>query len=132
FQDRLPVDRMTIIMGNHDFNAISQDQGPLRTDDVAHLEWKQGHGNELDPELKEWISTWPYEVVLEGLHMAHVGPLPEHNTYDQGFYLENRRRWIQEDKDFFEGTDYRRGIYGHPPVRGGGNGASQGAARLRG
>jgi len=130
FQDRLPEGRMTIIMGNHDFNAITEEQGPLRTDDVAHLEWKPGYGNALDPELKEWISSWPYEVMVEGLHLAHVGPLPEHNTYDQSFYLENRRRWIQEDKDFFEDSEYRLGIYGHTPVRGGVNVASQGRALL--
>lgn len=130
FQDRLAEGRMTILMGNHDFNAVTPDQGPLRTDDVAHLEWKPGHGNQLDPELAEWISSWPYEVAVEGLHLAHVGPLPEHNTYDQDFYLENRRRWIQDEKDYFEGSPYRLGIYGHTPVRGGVNVASQGRALL--
>lgn len=130
FQDRLPEGRMSIIMGNHDFNAVTPDQGPLRTDDVAHLEWKPGHGGTLDDDLRDWVLAWPSEVVMEGLHLAHVGPLPEHNTFDQGFYLENRRRWIQEDKDFFEGTPYRLGIYGHTPVRGGVNVASQGRALL--
>ncbi len=130
FQDRVPDERMVILMGNHDFNAVTEDQGPLRTDDVAHLEWKPGHGNPMDAELKDWILSWPYELVIEGLHLAHVGPLPEHNSFDQGFYLENRRRWIQEDVDYLEGTDYRLGIYGHTPVRGGVNVASQGRALL--
>src|SRR5699024_1905877 len=31
FQEKLPADRLVILMGNHDFNAISPDQGPLRT-----------------------------------------------------------------------------------------------------
>lgn len=130
FQDRLPAEKMVVLMGNHDFNAVHPEQGPLRTDDVSHLEWKVGYGGEMDPEIREWILSWPSEVVIEGLHLAHVGPLEEHNTYDNGFYLENRRRWIYEEKDFLDGTPYRLGIYGHTPVRGGVNIASQGRAIL--
>ncbi len=130
FADRVPGDNMVILMGNHDYNAVAPDQGPLRTDDVSHLEWKPGYGNELDEDLREWILTWPYELAVEELHLAHVGPLKEHNTFDQAFYLENRRRWLQEDRDFFEGTPYRLGVYGHTPVRGGVNVASQGRALL--
>lgn len=130
FQDRLPDERMVILMGNHDFNAVHPEQGPLRTDDVSHLEWKIGYGGELDEDLRAWILAWPHELVLEDLHLAHVGPLEEHNTYDNGFYLENRRRWIYEERDFLEGTSYKLGIYGHTPVRGGVNIASQGRAIL--
>jgi hypothetical protein len=130
FQDRLPQGKMVILMGNHDFNAVHPEQGPLRTDDVSHLEWKVGYGGEMDPEIRQWILAWPSEVVVEELHLAHVGPLTEHNTYDNGFYLENRRRWIYEERDFLEGTPYRLGVYGHTPVRGGVNIASQGRAIL--
>jgi hypothetical protein len=130
FQDQLPEGKLTILMGNHDYNAVSADQGPLRTDDISHLEWKEGYGGELPSELRSWIASWPYERVIEGIHFAHVGPLPEHNTYDNGFYLENRRRWIYEEQDLFEGTPYRLGVYGHTPVRGGVNIASQGRAIL--
>src|SRR5690606_34634118 len=38
--------------------------------------------------------------------------------------------WLQEDRDFIEGTPYRLGVYGHTPVRGGVNVASQGRALL--
>ncbi len=130
FQDRLPQGRMVILMGNHDFNAVHPEQGPLRTDDVSHLEWKTGYGGELDAALSAWMASWPSEHVVDELHLAHVGPLPEHNTYDNGFYLENRRRWIYEERDFLEGTPYRLGVYGHTPVRGGVNIASQGRAIL--
>lgn len=128
FYDAVPAGDMVILMGNHDFNAVSYDQGPLRTDDIAHFEWKQG--NELDPELREWVESWPYEYVYEGVHFAHVGPFVEHNTYDDAFYLQNRRRWIYEDKDFFEDSDHKFGVYGHTPVRGGVNLASRGRAIL--
>jgi hypothetical protein len=130
FQAQVPVGRMVILMGNHDFNAINDDQGPLRTDDVSHLEWKPHYGNPLAPELRGWIASWPHELSLEGLHLAHVGPLPEHNTYDTSFYLENRRRWIYDERDYLEGTAHRLGVYGHTPVRGGVNIASQGRAVL--
>lgn len=130
FQDALPEGAMVILMGNHDFNAIHPEQSPLRTDDVTHLEWKDGHGGELPEELRTWMSSWPYEHTFEGLHFAHVGPLEEHNTYDHGFYLENRRRWIYEERDYLEGTPHRLGVYGHTPVRGGVNIASQGRAVL--
>ncbi len=127
FQDQLPEGRMVILMGNHDFNAVTA-QGPLRTDDVTHLEWKEG--TELPEDLFRWVSSWPYEFVESGIHCAHVGPLPEHNTFDQDFYLENRRRWLQVDRDFLADTPHRLGVYGHTPVRGGLNLASQGNAIL--
>lgn len=127
FQEALPEGRMVILMGNHDFNAITS-QGPLRTDDVTHLEWKEG--SSLPDELAEWISSWPYEFIEAGIHCAHVGPLPEHNRFDQDFYLENRRRWLQVDRDFLADTPHRLGVYGHTPVRGGLNLASQGHAIL--
>ena len=130
FQAALPPGRMIILLGNHDHNALDDDQGPLRTDDVSHLEWKAAYGGELPADLRAWIASWPRELAIEGLHLAHVGPLPEHNTFDQGFYLENRRRWIYEERDALEGTPYRLGIYGHTPVRGGVNIASQGRAIL--
>ncbi|MEX2542294.1 MAG: metallophosphoesterase [Trueperaceae bacterium] len=130
FQESLPAGRMTILMGNHDHNAVHREQGPLRTDDVTHLEWKEGNGGELPSELTEWMRAWPYELLVEGLHFAHVGPLPEHNTFDTGFYLENRRRWIYEERDWLDGTDYRLGVYGHTPVRGGVNLTSKGRVIL--
>ncbi len=130
FQEALPTARMTILMGNHDFNAVSDEQGPLRTDDVSHLEWKPGYGTALAADLRDWIASWPSELAIEGLHFAHVGPLPEHNTYDNAFYLENRRRWIYEEEDVMAKTPHRLGVYGHTPVRGGVNIASQGRAVL--
>ncbi|MDF1523203.1 MAG: metallophosphoesterase [Trueperaceae bacterium] len=130
FQAAAPEGRVTVLLGNHDHNAIDDDQGPLRTDDVSHFEWKPGYGGALPEDLKAWIAGWPRELVVEGLHLAHVGPLPEHNTFDQGFYLENRRRWIYEDEDVMQRTPYRMGVYGHTPVRGGVNVASQGRAIL--
>ena len=130
FYDSLASGQMIILMGNHDFNAITFNQGPLRTDDICHLEWKEGYGGVLDEDICQWVENWPYDIVIEGIHFAHVGPLPEHNSYDEGFYLENRRRWIYEDKDFLASTPHRLGIYGHTPVRGGVNIASQGRAIL--
>ena len=130
FQDALPPEVMTILMGNHDFNAVHPEQSPLRTDDVTHLEWKDGYGNPMPDDLATWIRSWPHEHVAEGWHFAHVGPLEEHNTYDNAFYLENRRRWIYEEHDFLAQTPYKMGVYGHTPVRGGVNIASQGRAIL--
>ena len=120
----------TILLGNHDYNAVTPTQGPLRSDDISHLEWKPGYGRELPTELAGWIASWPREHVVAGVHMAHVGPLPEHNVFDTAFYLENRRKWIYEDVDVLEGTPYRLGVYGHTPVRGGLNLASHGRALL--
>lgn len=130
YQERLPPGQLTILMGNHDYNAVQPVQGPLRTDDVTHLEWKEAYGGALAQDLADWMADWPYEVVLEDVHFAHVGPRPEHNTYDHDFYLENRRRWIYEERDWLEETPYRLGVYGHTPVRGGVNLTSKGRAIL--
>ena len=128
FYDALPAGRMVILMGNHDFNAVAPGQGPLRTDEIAHLEWKEGRA--LPSELRAWMEGWPFEETVEDIHFAHVGPLPKHNRYDNAFYLENRRRWIYEERDFLVNTPYRLGVYGHTPVRGGVNFASRGRAIL--
>jgi hypothetical protein len=130
FQAHLPEGRMTILLGNHDHNAIDPDQGPLRTDDVSHLEWKPPNGQPLPADLTAWIANWPRELALGDLHLAHVGPRPEHNTFDNAFYLENRRRWIYDEGDALAGLPYRLGIYGHTPVRGGVSMTSQGRALL--
>lgn len=130
FYDSLEPGKLTILMGNHDFNAIYPEQGPLRTDDIAHLEWKDITNRRINSEIRDWMLAWPYELVIDDIHFAHVGPLKEHNTYDNDFYLKNRRRWIYEDKDFIADTLYRLGVYGHTPVRGGVNIASQGKAIL--
>jgi len=130
YVDEAPQGAITILLGNHDASAIASDQGPLRTDDVSHLEWKPGYGHPLPADLAAWIGTWPSDVTYGTLHFAHVGPKPEHNRYDTAFYVENRRRWIQEDDDLLAGTPYTFGFYGHTPVRGGLNLASQGRALL--
>lgn len=130
FFDACASGAVTILLGNHDANAIDASQGPLRTDDVAHLEWKQGYGDPLPPHLASWMATWPREHVVHSLHFAHVGPKPEHNVYDTSFYVDNRRKWIYEDVDYLEGTPYAFGFYGHTPVRGGLNLASRGRALL--
>lgn len=130
FVSEAPEGAITILLGNHDHNAIDLDQGPLRSDDISHLEWKSGHGNPLPEDLRAWIDTWPREREIDGIHFAHVGPRPEHNVYDTGFYLENRRRWIYEDDDLIAASPYRLGVYGHTPVRGGLNLASKGRALL--
>lgn len=130
FQESVPEESFVILLGNHDFNAVTPEQGPLRSDDLTHLEWKPGYGNALPDELHEWIAAWPREVEVEGIHLAHVGPREEHNIFDTDFYLQNRRQWIMDDRDHLADTPYRLGVYGHTPVRGGLNLASQGRALL--
>jgi hypothetical protein len=85
FASAVPEGQVTILMGNHDYNIITPKQGALRSDNVAHLEWHGQTGNSLDAELCQWITSWPYEKVIEGIHFAHVGPLPEHNLTTRGF-----------------------------------------------
>ena len=130
FVSDAPEGAISILLGNHDHNAIDPEQGPLRSDDISHLEWKPGHGAEFPADLRDWVASWPRDVEIEGVHLAHVGPRPEHNVYDTDFYLQNRRRWIYEDEDLLIDTPYRLGVYGHTPVRGGLNLASKGRALL--
>jgi hypothetical protein len=120
---------VTILLGNHDHNALTGAEGTLRSDDLSHLEW-HASGRTLPDDLRAWLETWPSEVVVAGVHFAHVGPKPEHNRYDALFYLENRRDWILEGRDVMAETPHRFGVYGHTPVRGGAHFASQGRALL--
>lgn len=128
FCDRAPGG-VTILLGNHDYNALTGEAGVLRTDDLAHLEWRAS-GRRLPEDLAAWLATWPTEHAVGDLHFAHVGPKPEHNRYDGRFYLEGRRDWILEPRDLLAETPYRFGVYGHTPVRGGAHFASQGRALL--
>ena len=128
FCDRAPG-RVTILLGNHDHNALTGDDGSLRTDELAHLEWRAS-GRTLPSDLAAWLAAWPTEYAVAGLHFAHVGPKPEHNRYDELFYLENRRDWILDPRDVIAETPYHFGVYGHTPVRGGAHFASQGRALL--
>lgn len=118
---------VTILLGNHDHNALSSAEGVLSTDDLSHLEWQE---RALPGDLRAWLATWPTERVVADVHFAHVGPRPEHNRYDADFYLQNRRDWILGDRDVVAETPYRFGVYGHTPVRGGAHFASQGRALL--
>ena len=124
---------VTILLGNHDYNALNAGAGVLQTDTLPHYEWR-APGQALPADLAAWLATWPRELVVDvgttGLHFAHVGPKAEHNRYDAGFYLENRRDWILEPRDVLAETPYRFGVYGHTPVRGGVHFASQGRALL--
>lgn len=128
FCDRAPGG-VTILLGNHDHNALTGDEGILRTDTLSHLEWRPS-GRTLPDDLAAWLGAWPSELVVGDLHFAHVGPKPEHNRYDALFYLENRRDWILDPRDVLADTSYRFGVYGHTPVRGGVHFASQGRALL--
>jgi hypothetical protein len=130
FQESLPAGRMEILLGNHDHNVIDAEQGSLRTDDVSHLEWKEPNGAPFPSDLRRWLSRWPRELIIAGVHLAHVGPKREHNTYDNDFYLENRRRWIYEEGDALAKTPYSLGVYGHTPVRGGVSMTSRGRVIL--
>ncbi len=118
---------VTVILGNHDHNALTGTEGVLSTDGLSHLEWR---ARALPGDLRAWLATWPTERVVENVHFAHVGPKAEHNRYDADFYLRNRRDWILEDRDPVAETSYRFGVYGHTPVRGGAHFASQGRALL--
>jgi hypothetical protein len=124
------AERLHVIVGNHDANAIDATQGPLRSDDVGHMEWRPQLGGMLPDDLRIWIASWPREVILGGVHLAHVGPLPEHNQFDDAFYIEQRRRWIYGDDDPVAERGYQLGVYGHTPVRGGMHFASRGRAIL--
>ncbi len=128
FSERAPG-AVTVLLGNHDHNALTGAEGVLSTDDLSHLEWRPS-GRTLPEDLRTWLKTWPTELVVEGVHFAHVGPKPEHNRYDAGFYLRNRRDWIVAERDVIAETPYRFGVYGHTPVRGGAHFASQGRALL--
>ncbi|MDZ7801519.1 MAG: metallophosphoesterase [Trueperaceae bacterium] len=130
FLDPVPDGIAHVLLGNHDHNAVEPHQGPLRSDDISHLEWKPGYGSHLPEALAAWIRRWPRSLEVEGIHLAHVGPREEHNVFDNDFYRLNRRRWIYEDHDYLAETPHRLGVYGHTPVRGGLNVASQGKALL--
>ncbi|MER3602822.1 MAG: metallophosphoesterase [Thermus sp.] len=109
---------VSILLGNHDEAAVKG--FPLLGN--RHLVHKEFHpekgGLELPEGLKAWMAGFPRELVLEGVHFAHVGPVPWLQTYDEAFYASSEAKtWWFLTPDYVERMGYRFGVYGHTPMR---------------
>jgi hypothetical protein len=121
---------MTVLLGNHDHNAIDDEQGPLRTDDVSHLEWKAAYGGELPEDLRTWIATWPRELALEGCTSRTSARWPSTTPTTRASTSRTAVAGSTRSATPSRARRTASGIYGHTPVRGGVNIASQGRAIL--
>ncbi|GAA6733787.1 metallophosphoesterase [Thermus oshimai] len=117
FQESAP-EGVIILLGNHDEAALKGDP-ILGNRHLLHLEFHPERGGKPLPEpLKAWMAGFPREVVLEGVHFAHVGPVPWLQTYDELFYAHSEpKTWWFMTPDYVERMGFRFGVYGHTPMR---------------
>ncbi|MDM7325431.1 MAG: metallophosphoesterase [Thermus sp.] len=108
----------TILLGNHD-EAVVKGEPILGNAHLKHLEFHPEHGGRPLPQaLKAWILNFPREVVLHGVHFAHVGPVPWLQEYDGLFYAQSEpKTWWFRTPDYVERMGYRFGVYGHVPMK---------------
>lgn len=109
---------VTILLGNHDEAAL-KGEPILGNRHLLHLEFHPERGGKALPEpLRAWMMGFPREVVLEGIHFAHVGPVPWLQTYDELFYAQSEpKTWWFMTPDYVERMGFRYGVYGHTPMR---------------
>ncbi|MGQ9691994.1 MAG: metallophosphoesterase [Thermaceae bacterium] len=111
---------VTILLGNHDA-AVLEGKLLLGNQHLAHREFHPELGGLALPEaLKAWMKSFPRELVLKGVHFAHVGPVPWLQTYDELFYANSEHKtWWLLTPDYVDRMGYRFGVHGHTPMKGG-------------
>ncbi|GLV47535.1 metallophosphoesterase [Thermus sp. LT1-2-5] len=109
---------LVILLGNHDEAAL-KGEPILGNRHLKHLEFHPEKGGQPLPEaLKTWMESFPKEWVLNGVHFAHVGPVPWLQEYDDLFYAQSEpKTWWFRTPDYVERMGYRYGVYGHVPLR---------------
>ncbi|GGM97924.1 metallophosphoesterase [Thermus composti] len=107
-----------ILLGNHDEAAL-KGEPILGTRHLKHLEFHlEAGGRPLPETLKAWIRGFPRELLLQGVHFAHVGPVPWLQEYDALFYAQTEpKTWWFRTPDYVERMGYRYGVYGHTPMK---------------
>ncbi|WP_018111761.1 metallophosphoesterase [Thermus igniterrae] len=109
---------LTILLGNHDEAAL-KGEPLLGNRHLKHLEFHPEHGGRSLPEaLRTWMEGFPRELLLHGVHFAHVGPVPWLQEYDALFYAQSEpKTWWFRTPDYVERMGYRFGVYGHVPLK---------------
>ncbi|AEV15806.1 hypothetical protein TCCBUS3UF1_7580 [Thermus sp. CCB_US3_UF1] len=109
---------LTILLGNHDEAAL-KGEPLLGNRHLKHLEFHPEYGGKALPHgLKAWMEGFPRELLLNGVHFAHVGPVPWLQEYDALFYAQSEpKTWWFRTPDYVERMGYRFGVYGHVPMR---------------
>lgn len=110
-------DHVTILLGNHEA-ALLEGSPILGNRHLKHLEFHPEHGGKALPEaLRSWMASFPKELVLKGVHFAHVGPVPWLQEYDGLFYAQSEAKtWWFLTPEYVERMGYRYGVYGHTPM----------------
>lgn len=111
--------QVQILLGNHD-QAVLDGEPILESGGTPHLEFHpESGGLPLPEELRAWFQTFPKELLLEGVHFAHVGPVPWLQDFSPFFYAQSEpKTWWFRTPDYVERMGYRFGVYGHTPTRG--------------
>ncbi len=110
-----------VLRGNHDQAIIDHRFLLGNASGIEHAEFDPKHGGVALPEsLAEWVSSFPLEYVLNGVHFAHVGPAPWLQEYDEMFYHSKEpKQWWFTHPEYLIRSGHSFGVYGHTVMKNG-------------
>ncbi len=111
---------VTILLGNHD-DAVVPPLRALSSGPTPHAEFDPDRGGEALPDdLVAWFASLPRTWSRYGVQVAHAGPTPGLQTFDDFFYGDpSVKTWWYETPDLVRQTGHRFGVYGHTVMRDG-------------
>ncbi|MDR9391557.1 MAG: metallophosphoesterase [Trueperaceae bacterium] len=111
---------VTITLGNHD-DAVVPPRRALGSGRMPHAEFDPERGGEALPDdLVAWFASFPRAWSRDGVQVAHAGPTPGMQTFDDFFYGDPAvKTWWYATPDLVRQTGHRFGVYGHTVMRDG-------------
>ncbi|MDQ3459664.1 MAG: metallophosphoesterase, partial [Deinococcota bacterium] len=112
---------VSVILGNHDETALEHGYSLSSRGGLRHDEFDEARGGLALPEdLAAWLRAFPREKVYHGVHVAHAGPLPAMQRYDDFFYHDDEAKtWWRKKPEYLSYAGHRFGVYGHTVMPGG-------------
>ena len=107
-----------VLLGNHDAAELEGTPRLSTRGGLPHDEFDPEKGGvALPTDVRNWLETFPREVVLHGVQFAHAGPTPSLQQYDDFFYGDaDTKRWWYEKPHWVRDVGFRFGVYGHTPM----------------
>ena len=110
---------VTLILGNHDEAAVDHTYELSTRGGLTHQEFDESKGGvEIPDDLKTWIRGFEREATFYGVHIAHAGPTPGMQHFDDFFYHDpDTKKWWYTKPELVQQAGHRFGVYGHTVMK---------------
>jgi hypothetical protein len=110
---------VSVILGNHDEAAVDHTYELSTRGGLTHQEFDEEKGGvEIPDDLKAWIRSFVREKVFFGVQLAHAGPTPGMQHFDDFFYHDpDTKKWWYTKPELVEQAGHRFGVYGHTVMK---------------